>query len=758
MKGLLLLFLTGIVTFLFYPLSEPDYSYSTVLNARNSDLLGASIASDGQWRFPEPDSIPSKIATCIRYFEDRHFYRHPGVNPLAIGRAALQNIQAGKVVSGASTLTMQIARMMRGENRTIWQKMIEIGIALKLELKYSKNELLIKYLSMAPFGGNVVGIEAASWRYFNRPPHLLSWGESAALAVLPNNPGAIFPGRFNRQYLNKRNRLLSTLLNYQVIDSTTYELSLLEELPNKPFSIPQKAPHLLTTIRETNPESITQSTLDPFWQTRTSQILERHHVQQMGNGVENVCAIVVNLNTAEVLAYVGNTSDQQAEGYQVDVIQKRRSPGSSLKPILYAYALSKGEILPQTLLPDVPTFFGGFSPKNFSGGYEGAIPASQALAKSLNIPFTYLLKDHTYEQFHQDLKKMGISTLDQPPGHYGLSMILGGADVKMWDLVNTYVKMHQALVAGSVSNISYLKAESPNEKIDLDPAAIWHTFNAMTELARPYGEEEWQSFSSSQLISWKTGTSFGFRDAWAVGLNGNVFVGVWIGNADGEGRAGLTGINAAAPMLHEIMRLSDHDRNWLKNLKPVMRRISVCEKSGMIANTLCPSQITEVQQRAENSGLCTYHQEFPMDSTQSYRVNSSCYTLANSIAKTYFILPSSMGYYYSKIHPDYKGIPPLLPSCKAGAGNPIEIIYPNANSKVFIPVTLDGEKGRLVLEASHQNEEATIFWNIGNEFYGKTKSDHQLEVFLPKGYHLLKLTDGKGNESKRTFEVISDPQ
>lgn len=755
-KSLLFLFLGLSLFFLLYPLKEPPYSYSTVLNDRNGNLLGASIATDGQWRFPEPDSIPIKLSTCIQYFEDRHFYKHPGVNPLAIGRAAVQNVQAGKIVSGASTLTMQIARMMRGQNRTLWQKLIEMGMAIKLELKYSKEELMNKYLSMAPFGGNVVGIEAASWRYFNRSPHLLSWGESASLAVLPNNPGAIYPGRSNKQYLEKRNRLLKTLYEHEIINQATYELSLLEELPETPFPIPQKAPHLLTTIQETNPESIVQSTLDPFWQARATKILERHHVQQMGNGVDNMSAIVIDLKTGHVLAYIGNTSDPMAEGYQVDIIQKSRSPGSSLKPILYAHTLSKGEILPETLLPDIPTFFGGFSPKNFSGGYEGAVPANQALAKSLNIPFAYMLRDHSYEQFHFDLKRMGISTLNNPPGHYGLSMILGGADVKMWDLANAYVKMYQSLAGHSIKDISYTPNSLKSEKIDLDQAAIWYTFDAMTELSRPYGEQEWQSFSSSQLISWKTGTSFGFRDAWAVGLNGNVFVGVWVGNADGEGRAGLTGINAAAPPLLELIRLADHDRNWLEKLKPQMKQMMICSTSGRIANALCPAEQKGVPVNAGNSGICTYHQEFQMDKSLIYHVNSSCYSLSESISQTHFVLPPSMGYYYSKIHSSYNGIPPLFPSCKAGNRNPIEIIYPTTNSKVFIPVTLDGEKGRVVLEASHQNESSTIFWSIGDQFYGKTISDHQLEVYLPQGKHILRLTDEKGNERRLTFEVISE--
>ena len=754
----LLILMISILVFLFYPISESTYSYSTVLNDRNGNLLGATIAEDGQWRFPEPDSINYKISTCIRFFEDRHFYKHPGINPLSVGRATFQNIKAGAVVSGASTLTMQIARMMRKKDRTFWNKLVEMGMALKLEIKYSKKELMKKYLSMAPFGGNVVGIDAASWRYFNRPSHLLSWGEAASLAVLPNNPGAIFPGRSKAQYLKKRNQLLKTLLSYEVIDSSTFDLSIIEELPGKPYPIPEKATHLLTTISEKKAGEITKVSIDPFWQLRTSEIIERHHEQQETNGVENICAMVVDLETSKVLAYIGNTKDTNSGGQQVDVIQKPRSPGSSLKPLLYAFALDKGEILPKTLLPDVPTFFGGFSPKNFSGGYEGAVPADQALAKSLNIPFTYLLQDHTYEQFNHDLQKIGFGTLNQSPGHYGLSIILGGAEIKMWDLVNAYSKLFQSLATREEADITYLNNITLKQKSKLDPAAIWYTFQAMTKLSRPDGEDQWKSFSSTQLISWKTGTSFGFRDAWAIGLNGKILAAVWVGNADGEGRAGLTGINAAAPPFLEIMRLSDHDRNWLKKLKPPMIQKEVCIKSGMLTNEPCPSELMEVPKLAENSGICPYHKEFWMDETMSYQVNSSCYTLAEAKKETHFVLPATMGYYYSKTHPEYRGIPQLYNNCSVNASNPIQIIYPNYKSKVFLPITLDGQKGKMVLEASHQNSNATLFWSIGNQFFGKTRKDHRLEVFLPKGNHVLTVTDNYGNERIQTFEVISDPQ
>lgn len=757
-RYIVLTLLIAFAIYLLYPLSEPIPSYSTVLNDKQGNLLGASIASDGQWRFPQPDSVPEKIATCIQYYEDRHFYRHPGVNPLAVGRAFWQNIKAGEIVSGASTLTMQIARMMRGEERTVWQKFIEAGIALKLELKYSKEELMIKYLSMAPFGGNVVGIEAASWRYFNRPPHLLSWGESASLAVLPNNPGAIFPGRSDQQYLEKRNRLLRTLFEVGEIDSLTYELSTLEELPGSPFPIPQKASHLLTTIKSTRDGTITNTTIDPFWQSRSTEILERHHKRQQANGVENAAMLVVDLQSNQVLAYVGNTTDQQAEGYQVDVIQKPRSPGSSLKPLLYARSLAKGTILPQTLLPDIPTFFGGFSPKNFSKGYEGAVPADEALARSLNIPFVYLLKDYTYEQFHQDLGKMGISTLDQPPGHYGLSMILGGAEVTLWELADVYTEMYRQLAGHRALELSYTVDQHSTKKLKTDPSSIWYTFNAMTALSRPLGEQGWQSYSSSQMIAWKTGTSFGFRDAWAIGLNGTVLVAVWVGNADGEGRAGLTGIQAAAPILLETMRLSDHNRNWLGDLQPSMPSKMICEVTGMLAGDNCPSRRIAVPKEAENSGVCPYHLKFQMNTQGTHRVNSSCYSLALAQEQVHFVLPPSIGYYYQKINANYNGIPPLLPACASGSINPIEIVYPTNQSKVFIPIELDGKVGKVILEATHLNANSTLFWNIGDEFYGQTSGTHQLEVVLPKGIHTVKVTDEAGNEKRRTFEVISDPQ
>ncbi len=748
-------FFVFFLTIILWPIDEPVYEYSTVINDSNGELLSATVAPDGQWRFPKPDSIPFKVKECIRYFEDEQFYRHPGINPFSILRAAKQNIQEGRIVSGASTLTMQIARMMSGNERTLVNKLQEMMLALKLEIGYSKEDLMIMYASMAPFGGNVVGLEAASWRYFGRAPHLLSWGEAAALAVLPNQPGAIYPGYNDSLLFKKRNLLLKKLFDKELIKQITYELAIEEPIPGRPLPIPIKAQHLLTTFGVDHKGERLNSTIDQAWQHRVSQMVENHHLIMYANGVENLAALVIDLSDGKVLAYKGNTNDQDADGYQVDIIQRPRSPGSTLKPLLFAASLDRGLILRRSMLSDVPSFFGGFAPKNFNRGYAGAVNANQALSRSLNIPMVHLLKKYSFEQFHQDLHDWGVTTLNKPAGHYGLSLILGGCEVTMWELSQVYYSMYRKMAGKPNSTIHYDKVQQEIPSIPLEKDAIWQTFQAMTSLARPDGERAWRSFSSSQLISWKTGTSYGDRDAWAFGLNGEILVAVWIGNADGEGRADLTGIKAAAPLMHSIMRLSGSNPNWLAELKPQMSSRDICQISGLLANDYCPTIKEEVPGNAEKSGLCSYHMNFTMDASGTYRVNSSCYSLAESINQTYFVLPPAQGHYYRQINPEYKGLPSSFSACNEEV-NPIGIIYPNARSKVFIPKEITGDKGRVVLQASHQNSKTIIYWHVNEVYFGMTVDDHQIEVWLPPGKHVLSLIDEDGNKSSRRFEVIGE--
>ena len=351
---------------------------STVIESVEGKLLGAQIAEDEQWRFPHTDSIPYKFKKSIIAFEDAYFYKHPGFNPVSISKAFKKNIQSGSVKRGGSTLTQQVIRLSRkGKRRTYFEKVIEIILATRLEFRHSKSDILALYASNAPFGGNVVGLDMASWRYFGRNSSELSWAETATLAVLPNAPSLIFPGKNQKLLFQKRNRLLKKLFKNNTIDELTYQLAIKEELPQKPYRLPQIAPHLLQQIRQTNKGERTKTTIKRGLQQRVNSIVKTHYNNLQQNQIYNIAVLVLEVKTRKVLVYVGNSPTDRAHQKDVDIINKPRSTGSILKPFLYAGMLDAGEILPNTLVADVPTQIASYNPKNFNLEYDGAVPASR---------------------------------------------------------------------------------------------------------------------------------------------------------------------------------------------------------------------------------------------------------------------------------------------------------------------------------------------------------------------------------------------
>ena len=519
-----------------------DDPTSMVLEDNKGNLLGARIAGDGQWRFPQNDSIPEKFQKAIVEFEDRRYFAHIGVDPIAIGRAFKQNIGAGEIVSGGSTLSMQVIRLSRkGKPRTLFQKVIEAILATRLELKYSKAEILAFYASNAPFGGNVVGIDAASWRYFGKNPKLLSWAEAATLAVLPNSPSLIHPGRNRNALLKKRNRLLDRLLEKGAINSLDCELAKEETLPEKPLPLPQLAPHLLNRAYaeyfkgKKGERTRFRSTINLELQKRVNQILQYHSERLKDNFIHNAAAIVVEVESGNVIAYAGNVKSGPEHNEAVDVVKAPRSTGSILKPFLYAMMLNEGNILPGSIVPDIPTRMNGYHPKNFHETYDGVVPAKKALIRSLNVPMIHMLSNYGLEKFHFGLQKLGFTSITKPANHYGLTLILGGAEASLWDITNAYTGMARTLNHfydndGEYSPLDFrplnyladYEFNAPKKLLReapvLSAGSVWQTFNAMQELERPDSEGNWQRFQSGNRISWKTGTSYGFRDAWAVGV------------------------------------------------------------------------------------------------------------------------------------------------------------------------------------------------------------------------------------------------
>ncbi len=758
-----------------------DYPQSTVIYDRKGKLLGARIADDGQWRFPKSDSLPEKFKKAIILYEDKNFYYHPGFDLLALSRAFKQNIKAGKVVSGGSTLTMQVIRLSgKGRERTYLEKLREIIMAARLEMSYSKKEILKLYASNAPFGGNVVGLEAAAWRYYGRSPHELSWAEVAALAVLPNAPSMIYPGKNRTELLRKRNFLLKKLFESGEMDSLTFQVACLEPLPGRPQPLPQETQHLLTRVYKNRKGKKVITTIDAELQQRIADIVEDHHKILQANEIHNAAVIVAEVETGDVLAYVGNTENNTKEdhGNAVDIITSPRSTGSILKPLLFAAMLDEGEILQNTLVPDLPTFFAGYSPKNFNNRYEGVVPAKQALSRSLNVPAVRMLHQYGVEKFHYLLRKSGITTLDFEPSHYGLSLILGGAEAELWDLAGVYTSLSRILrhfyrfngryCSSDIRPLNYYQDETYfkipeysdlKEESIFSAGAIWLTYESLLEVNRPQEELGWKYFSSSQRIAWKTGTSFGFRDAWSIGTTSDYVVAVWAGNADGEGRPGLTGVTSAAPIMFDVFGLFPSGV-WFEQPFDEMVRVPVCRESGYRASSVCTAIDTIwIVKSGLKTIACPYHKIVHLDSTGKYRVNSNCEDVSKMQHKPWFVLPPVQEWFYKLNNPLYKPLPPMRNDCFNDEEIvKLEFIYPKNNSKVFIPYELDGTPGRMVSEVAHREQGSGIYWHLDDEYHGYTEDFHQMELRPGKGYHIITVVDENGEEAKVRFNVISEKQ
>ncbi len=761
------------------PLRHFHSPFSTVIRDRNGILLGACIAEDEQWRFPPADSIPHTFKTAAICYEDKRFASHPGIDPIAVVRALLTNISARQVLSGASTISMQTIRLSRSNRpRTVGEKCIEAFMALRLEYRRSKKDIFRLYATHAPFGGNVVGLSAASWRYFGREPSMLSWGESALLAVLPNSPSLIHPGKNRRALKVKRDRLLHRLHQCGELDSMSAALAMQEPLPPEPYPMPVSAPHLLFRIRNQTPFGKAQHTTTLDWnlQVRVNEIVDRHHARLSGNGIYNASVMIIDIPENQVRAYAGNISDfaDTEHGYQVDIIRSPRSTGSILKPFLYAAMMQSGELLPGRLVADIPTRLGGFAPQNYSKDFDGAVPVASALARSLNIPATRLLHQFGVDRFHDLLTGLQLSTLHRPAKDYGLTLILGGAEATLWDITRMYAGLARRVntygqrkdTTAPFARPRFLLSDLQNEatapgrvRTPLDAGSCYLTLQALLEVVRPNEERAWQNFASAKKIAWKTGTSYGFRDAWAVGVTSRHAVGVWVGNADGAGRPDLTGISAAAPLLFDVFSLLP-DGEWFDIPEMDLRDIKVCAFSGYRKGPHCESSREALVHRSGlESSPCPYCRTIHCDRSGTWQVHDGCERVANMHPQQRFVLPPALEWYYKKRNARYRGLPPIRPDCSKSPRSPkshsLSVIYPHADARIYVPRELDGSKGRTVFEAAHRNPDSVIFWYLDESYVGKTSSIHQLALDPDPGAHTLTLVDERGETVRRPFTVLS---
>jgi penicillin-binding protein 1C len=768
-------YVLGAVFFLIICASKYRYEYfddpfSVVLLGDNGELLGATTASDGQWRFAGAAPLPVHFTSSLLTFEDRNFYGHKGVYLPSIFRAAIQNSQHKKIIRGGSTISMQLARIIRKNPSRTWpEKFIEAILAWQIEQAHSKSEILSLYAHHAPYGGNVVGIEAAAWRYYGRPPDQLSWSAHATLAALPNAPSLIYPGKLQDRLRIKRDKILAHLHQSQQLSEQELEVAILEELPQRPHPLPQCAPHLLQYLKSTEPTSNRfASTIVPDLQKNGARILEQHMANHEPNLIYNCAALIVDVRTGEVKMYHGN-NPQLGASHQgmVDIVHAPRSTGSILKPTLYAAMLQDGLLLPETLIDDIPLQISGFTPKNYYETYDGLVPASNALSRSLNIPSVVMLQQYGYPRYVDLLKRLGLQTIQKPADHYGLSIILGGAESTLWDLTKMYAGMGRTLQyaadtpreepTDNYQRQSVLLATYSDKTTKFGPlnaASIWCTYQALMKVNRPDSELGWQMYDSAIPIAWKTGTSFGNRDAWAIGSTADYVIGVWVGNADGTGRPLLTGIQSAAPILFDLFKMVDQQSTfaWPKD---GLQLLETCSQSGMRKGPHCPeSQWQWCTEEGVRTEQCAYHQVLFLDPQTQFQVTSTCFPVQQMITTSYFRIPAVQAYYYKNKHPEYLPEPAFHPDCGDNQTQ-IGIIYPRPNATLYLPRGLDGKDIPLVMQATHQRTGQKIYWHLDDHYLATTQTIHQIEVLPSNGWHTLSVVDEQGLTSFVRFEVAS---
>jgi penicillin-binding protein 1C len=745
-----------------------DTPHATLLLARGGELLGARVAADEQWRFPPSASLPPPLLRALLTFEDKRFFEHGGVDWVAVARSAWLNLARGRVVSGASTISMQVVRLSLGaRDRTLGAKLYEAWLALGLERRFSKSEILALYAAHAPFGGNVVGLDAAAWRYFGRRTQELTWAEAALLAALPNQPALMHLGRNVERLKAKRDALLRRLHAEGLLRDLDLSLSLDEPLPAAPTPMPQLAPHLLDAAVVAGRTGWVQTSIDAKRQRALAAVLERQGQRLISEGIQNAALVVINNRTLLPEVLLGNLPPHlNPQAPYLDLTQRQRSTGSTLKPVLFAGALDAGQLVPETLLPDVPMRLREFRPLNSDRAYRGAVRAQEALALSLNVPLVLMLERYGVGRLYDLLGRLGLGELRREAGEYGATLVIGGAEASLWEVTRMYALMARQLLGeggggGEAEGVQltplppFTNTQDLLSRSPLSRGALWLTFEALTAVTRPVAEQRWRHFEGGQRVAWKTGTSQGFRDGWAVGVTPRYTVGVWAGNAHGEGRPTLTGAQAAAPLLFEALRLLDGG-GWFIRPDDDLETARVCAASGYLAVPECPAVEVLKPRGAPFTRLDPFYELVHLDSSGTYRVTSACWPVHTMRHEPWFVLPLEQAALYSQHHLEYRPLPPLHPDCaavEAPVGG-VEVVYPEEGASLYLPVGLSGARSELVMRAASAQVGEELFWHLDGEPVGSTRGEHALAAPLSVGWHRLVVVSEGGEAVTRIFRVI----
>ena len=743
------------------PLFPNDYS--KVVLDEDGGYLRIFLNSNEQWILPDSGRpIPPKLKAAVIHYEDKRFEGHWGIDPLALTRALYQNIRYRSTISGASTITMQVARLMEPKERTVRNKLIEMAQSLVIEGRYSKDQILQLYLRHAPYGGNIIGYHAASLRYFGKEPEHLSWAETATLAVLPNDPARVNPNRNVDRLKEKRDGLLLSLHMEGLIDETTLSLAVAEPIcqGQKPF--PFTAPHLAERLAAGIEGPIIRTTISGSMQIQITNLLKSYLTSLRSQGITNGAVLVTETRTGEVKAYVASHDyfDDASLG-KIDGVAMRRSSGSTLKPFLYALAMDEGLIIPQSILLDIPTSYGGYMPYNANQGFSGIVRAGDALIRSLNVPAVQLLNQFGVGTFYGFLEQAGLGGLNRRPEEYGLSLVLGAAETSLWELSRLYRGLGDN---GRFSELRVLQEQTEAQieaKQLITAGSCYLVLDIIKEVRRPGLEAHWREFQSSSPLAWKTGTSFGNRDAWAIGVSPRWTIAVWVGNFSGGSIKGMTGVDTAAPLLFQVFNRLDADpyTSWFREPQDDLCEVTVSAQTGYRLREEGPQvMVATASASAKPLRASPYERTLFVTGDHSYQVCSLCWDRQDLDTVQQAVYPPEVLQY---LHGSggVVAVPPHNPNCPGmGQPNPISFVYPQADSRIFIPRDTDGQYQKVTLEVAHASRQRSLFWYLDDIYLGATYDVHKMLITPETGGHKLSVVDEMGNTRQVMFYSEKAPQ
>jgi penicillin-binding protein 1C len=753
------IFVLALSHWVLFPLPQAKLTraHGTFVYSRDGHLLNCFTASDRFWRKPVVLSeISPLLVRSVIANEDKWFYWHPGFNPVSLFSAAYDNLTAGKFVRGGSTITMQIARMIEPKERTIGNKLIEILRAMQLEASYSKDELLEIYFNLAPYGGNIEGVGAASYLYFGKRPGELTASEVAILTAIPSSPNQFRPDANLSQCRQRRDIVLDRMKSESIISVEDLAQAKREEIPDQRVQPVIAAPHLSQMLAQRYPErSELNSTIDYKLQVVCEQLASNFQRSLADKGINNLSVVVLDTKTSELVAMVGSADfgDIAHQG-QVNGAIAPRSPGSALKPFVYGLGFEKGLVAPQMRVEDLAVNYAGYIPVNYDGEYHGVVSVSEALIQSLNVPAVNLASRVGVAQIFGFLKRGGISTLGKKYQEYGLPLVLGACEVNLLELTNLYATLGRG---GKFDQVALLKESKigPSEQM-LSEETCFLLSEILSELKRPDLPSSWEFTSDMPRVAWKTGTSYGRKDAWAIGYNPEYTVGVWAGNFSAEGSIAIVGAEISAPLMLSIFNqlYSKRQAPWYATSEKVKTR-SVCAVSGMPAAEACPSTIEESYIGGTSpTRQCDVHRKILVDKTTGFQLCAYCSGGKPRTERVIEVWPPKIATWLLR-----RGIISIMPqhdpSCKGESGGEEPVITsPEQGAVYMVQDQTPLEYQKILFEASVAADSREIHWFIDGQLFATVKNADSRLFYTPsRGDHRLICVDGLGRSSSISFRV-----